>query len=436
MSKLGVALSVMLLVAGASTPAVAQGNAKDKAKRHFAKGFAYYQNGEYLKAVRELRIAYKIRPVPVVLFYIGKTFQASGLHDEAARALCKFLDESTLNNPKRVQASAAIKAMKKTCTAAGTSITPGPGPGLGPGPTTRPDPRRTDPMVRRRRPKVKPGEIIHEPVEDARPGKPLTMEVELPEDFGDWARLYLYYRPKGSEKFFKKMMKSDRRSIYHGCIPRRHMTGNSIQYYIEAVGRTGKRKAGSGTSSSPNIIGLSASNPLQPGGRLRGCPDETTPGPTGPEVTGPGGPTGPTGPMGPTGPTKPTTSSRRFKLYGFIAAAAAGAASFVVGGVLSAQARGKAQEMANAGVHPLGQPRIFDDDIEKIQKQGKALDTGAIVCYIIGGLALVGAAYLGYDLFIKGRSSESAKPTKVTDTLRITPTIGPGSVGLSGGFRF
>ncbi len=432
MSKLGIALSVMLLVTVGSTSAHAQRSAKDRARTHFNKGFAYYQNGDYLKAVRELRIAYKIRPVPVVLFYIGKVFQASGLHGESTRALCKFLDESTLNNPKRTEASAALKAMKKTCGSQSGGITEPVDP-------RRVEPRRVEPTVRRRRPTVKPGEIIHEPVEDARPGKPLTMEVELPEDFGDWARLYLYYRPKGSEKFFKKMMKGDRRSIYHGCIPRRHMVGSSIQYYIEAVGRTGKRKAGSGNSSSPNIIGLSASNPLQPGGRLRGCPDESPTGPTGPGGgTGPTGPTGPGLGTGPTGPTGPAGGSRRLKLYGFIAAAAATAASFAVGIVLTTSARAKALEMANAGAHDpnLAPIRFFDGDIEKIEKQGKAFDSGAIVCYVIAGLAAIGTGYLGYDLFIKSRSKESAKPTKVTDTLRITPSFGPKSVGLSGGFRF
>ena len=46
-------------------------------------------------------------------------------------------------------------------------------------------------------------------------------------------------------------------------------------------------------------------------------------------------------------------------------------------------------------------------------------------------------AYLAYDLFIKNRTrKETAKPEKVTDTLRITPTFGPRSVGVSGGFRF
>ena len=109
MRKLGVALSVLLITTFVGGSALAQTSAKDKARRHFAKGFAYYQNGDYLKAVKELKTAYAIRPVPVVLFYIGKTFQAAGLKDEAVRALRKFLDESTLNNPKRAQAVAALK---------------------------------------------------------------------------------------------------------------------------------------------------------------------------------------------------------------------------------------------------------------------------------------------------------------------------------------
>ena len=432
MTKLGAALSVLLLVAGAASPAVAQTSAKDRARKHFAKGFAYYQNGEYLKAVKELRVAYVIRPVPVVMFYIGKTYQAAGLSDEAARAFWKFLDEATLNNSKRAEAVAALKQMGKPATepkaGIGEPVTP---PTRVVEPTTRPR------VVRRPRRAVKPGQIIHEPVEDARPKRPMTLEAELPEDFGDWARLYLYYRPKGHETFIKKPMKADQRSIYHGCVPARHMMGSSIQYYIEAMGRTGKRKAGSGNASSPNIIALSESAPLQAGGRLKGCPDEAGGG-TGPGVT-PEDPRRVPGylPVTP-GNGAPKVSSRRLKLYGFIGASAASVAAIVVGVVLNISARGKAQEMANAGAHPQGQTPLvfFDGEVERIEKQGKALDAGAIVCYVLGAVAAGGAIYLGLDLWVLGKKKESAHPTSVTDSLRIAPTIGPNTFGLSGGFEF
>ncbi len=438
MRKLGLAVSVLLLTAFSASSAHARASAKDRARRHFAKGFAYYQNGDYLKAVKELKTAYALRPVPVVLFYIGKTFQSAGLVEEAARALWQFLDEATLNNPKREQAKAALKEMGKPMRAPATGIGPGPGPGPGPDVKPRERPRETPRPRRRPKPRVKPGQIIHEPMEDARPGHPLSLEAELPEDFGDWARLYLYYRPKGFEKFFKKPMKPDRRDVYHGCIPKRHLKGTSIQYYIEAVGRTGKRKAGSGTASLPNIIALSPEAPLQPGGRLKGCPDEADrrPGPGAGPGEGPGA--GVTPPPGGGAPGTDRLSKRRLMLYGFIATGAVTVASFVTGAVLSVQARSKAQEMANAGVN--GPVLVFDGEVENIEKQGKALDTGAIFCYVLGGVALAGAAYLGYEYFFGMAPADSEEKPDAPDTKvsrwRITPTIGPQTWGLSGQFQF
>jgi hypothetical protein len=279
---------------------------------------------------------------------------------------------------------------------------------------------------------VKPGEIVHEAVEDARPGRPMVLEAELPEDFGDWARLYLYYRPKGQEAFLKKMMKADKRGIYSGCISKRYMVGGSVQYYIEALGRTGKRKAGSGTSSSPNIVSLSATAPLQSGGRLAECPDEAGAAPAGEDPRRPGG-EGVTPPGG--GEDTPRVGSRKLKLLAFGATVAAVAVTVGAGVGMSLQARSKAQEMANAGVS--GPSIVFDDAVERIQKNGKALDTGAIVCYVLAGLAAGGAGYLTWDLFFKGKKKKKAEESEsVTDTLRITPSLGPQSFGVTGGFQF
>lgn len=430
MRKIGVALTALMLLFGSGAPVSAQTSAKDRARRHFAKGFAYYQNGDYLKAVKELKTAYAIRPVPVVLFYIGKTFQAAGLNQESARAFWQFLDEATLNNPKRAEALAALKQMGKPARAPASGIGPsGPGPQV----TPREGPRVTPPPPRRRRPQVKPGEIIHEPLEDARPSHPMMLEAELPEDFGDWARLYLYYRPKGFEKFFKKPMKVDRRGIYHGCVPARHLKGTSIQYYIEAVGRTGKRKAGSGTASIPNIISLSPSAPLQPGGRLQGCPDEAA----GPAGAGAGsqGPEGQgTKYVPPGGGTHKGAGSHHLKLIGFIAAAAVTVGALGAGIGLTMAARSRAQDMANMAVG--GPSLVFDGNVEQIQKEGKAYDMGAAFCYVLAGLAAAGTGYLLYDVFLKGRSSKPEKSESEAGAFRLTPSIGPTTVGISGELRF
>ena len=134
-------------------------------------------------------------------------------------------------------------------------------------------------------------------------------------------------------------------------------------------------------------------------------------------------------PPGGTGPMDAAAKRRKLMLYGFIATAAVTVASAVTGVVLSISARDKAQEMANAGVN--GPVHVFDGEVEKIQKQGKALDTGAVFCYVLAGLAAGATGYLMYEAFFKGKKE---KPKK--RVWRITPSVGPTSWGLSGQFEF
>jgi hypothetical protein len=135
------------------------------------------------------------------------------------------------------------------------------------------------------------------------------------------------------------------------------------------------------------------------------------------------------------GEDTPRVGSRKLKLLAFGATVAAVAVTVGAGVGMSLQARSKAQEMANAGVS--GPSIVFDDAVERIQKNGKALDTGAIVCYVLAGLAAGGAGYLTWDLFFKGKKKKKAEESEsVTDTLRITPSLGPQSFGVTGGFQF
>jgi hypothetical protein len=92
--------------------------------------------------------------------------------------------------------------------------------------------------------------------------------------------------------------------------------------------------------------------------------------------------------------------------------------------------------MANLGVG--GPTLVFDDQIEKIQKQGKAYDTGAILCYVISGLAAVATGYLVWDIFFKGKKkkAKASSEDEGTTNLRIMPTFGERSVGVTGSFQF
>lgn len=420
-------IALMACVTGLGGQAYGQAKTpKEQAKEAFQKGFAHYQAGQYLQAVRELKKAYNIRPVPLVLFYVGKTYQSAQLTEEAITYFRKFLDEARLTDPRRKEAKEAIKSLGGTLKAK-----PRPGYVTPTRPTTRPTPRpRPRPRPRRIR-RAKPGEIIHEIIEEARPSLPLLVETELPDSI-EWARLYLYYRPPGQSEFEKKLMKPGRRGIYSYLIHHSNLKGRSLQYYIEAVGRTGKRIAGSGTATSPNIILLSATAPMQPGARMDDTGQEDGKGAGGKGIDGGSSTPGPKGGDGKKG--------RPWHLYGAIALTAVTAALVGTGVGLGIQSRYKAQDMADSGTAKLpgggwDYPPfyVFDSSLQNTEDKGKAYEVGSIVCYSLAAVAAGGAVYLWLNHFgIIGSKKEKA----TEKASMVVPILGKGTAGVGYGLNF
>ncbi len=391
---------------------------KELAKEHFNKGYAYYQAGQYLKAVKELKKAYEIRPVPLVLYYIGKTYKEAGLSEEALIYFQRFLDEARLTDPHRKEVEGYIRELGGGKPAPGPTVatTPGPArpaarPVARPQPVARPRPRR----------RVKPGEIIHEPIEEARPNLPLLIEAELPENI-EWARVYVYFRTPGMEDFVKRLMKPDRRGVYSYLIHHSYLRGKSLQYYVEAVGRDGKRIAGSGTASSPNIVLLSPDAPMQPGGRM----DDS-----GLEEEAPAARL-PSAALGGVGRARP---GPRWQLYGAVGLTAATVGLVAAGVALGISSLRRAQTVADAGAardattgayaYPPG--TAFASTLQDYEKEGKTFEVASIVCYVLAAGAAGGATYLWLRYFgvVGGKERQKAQAQ------RVAPILGPKAVGLS-----
>jgi hypothetical protein len=275
--------------------------------------------------------------------------------------------------------------------------------------------------------RVKPGEIIHEIIEEARPNLPLLVEAELPESI-DWARLYLYFRTPGMAEFKKRLMKPGRRGIYSYLIHHNFMQGKSLQYYIEAVGRTGKRIAGSGTATSPNIVLLSEDAPMQPGGRMD---DSGQLAKKGKEQPG--------GTKIPSGPTE--TPKTKWKLYGAVALTATTVAMLASGIALGVQSRYKAQDIADAGTAKIpgggwDYPpyRDYDSGLQDSEDKGKSYEIGSIVCYVLAGVAAGGASYLWMDHFGVFGGEEKPEPEEQTST--IVPILGKNKAGVGYSLEF
>ena len=99
-------IAILVLLAGASTLARAQGGAPPAAdvaaqesrraegKRHFEQGIALYQDGNYNGALAELKAARELGGGPAVLYNMGLSYQALFRYGEAIDTFHLYLEEA------------------------------------------------------------------------------------------------------------------------------------------------------------------------------------------------------------------------------------------------------------------------------------------------------------------------------------------------------
>ncbi len=433
--------AVMITSWMTSTTASAQEPADRKAKatEHFQKGSALYGAGQYLQAIKEFKEAYRLIPKPIILLYIADIYKEAGLTDESITYYRKFLEEARMDDPGRPKAEAALKELGASPTVPEVAPTPVETP-------VQPVETPAQPAEKPTRPRkaFKPGELIHTPLEEAQPNHPAKLEVELPDDIKR-AWVYLYYRTQGQDEYVKVKFKVDKDDVYYYVLPCSVMKGNILQYYIEAVGVSGRKVAGSATAASPYIVDINPSNPLQPGGQLS-CAEAG-------DVSGRETPSGAS--IGGTSPTPGTGEpvKRRPKVF-YIALGTTVATGAMVGlsvlfGTLAAN---NAANLENNQMLPGGNLVVFEKDVANYEKSGKGYQT---TMYITSGLSVVLALASGYlwaDYFGKipaGLSINArlnGSPTAPAPTpapaaadsgeVFVTPLVGEGFLGLGGTIRF
>jgi tetratricopeptide (TPR) repeat protein len=132
-------LAGLLLLSLAALPA-APAHADDKpddqaARNHFDRGAALYQQEQFEEAMREFSTAYELRPLPALLFNIGRCHERLEHWAEAADAFTRYLDVAAdLNPAERAELQARIAVLRGRVERARTSVAaaaPSPAP---PGP--------------------------------------------------------------------------------------------------------------------------------------------------------------------------------------------------------------------------------------------------------------------------------------------------------------
>ncbi len=423
-------------VASAQQKAGAARNPKEEAKQYFNEGYQLYQAGEYLKAVKKLKMAYKLYPNPIILFYIAETYKEAELAEEAVRYYRIFLDNSLPNDPRRPQAEKMIKTLSNQELISEPSR---------PAPAAAPvsKPAKTEKKVEEKEKKhkkvrkLKPGELIHTPLEEAQPGRPARIEAELPEDIKR-AWLYFYYRLPGDAQYTKVKMRVDSNDVYYVVLPCEVMKKGVLHYYIQAIGVNGRPVAHSGEASSPFIIDINEDNPLQPGGKLscdeaRGeAPEEM-----GSTVAGARAKSG-----------KEDMNRRPPVFYFAVGATAASGVLFLTSGVMGYLAMVKAVELADAQQSGNGSGRrAFSGSTADIETAGIAYENTAIITGVMGVLAAGAAGYLWsdylgylpqrYSLFRRPSAAPKAKKDEDSSSaLAVYPLFGDGMYGLGATLGF
>ena len=105
----------ILLVTVATPPALAAGSkadAKRLAKEHFQRAETYYEAGAYAQAVDEYQVAYKLAPLPGLLFDIAKALRMSGDAAGAVEYYQRYLKEEP-SGPGASEAKTQLAALRQ-----------------------------------------------------------------------------------------------------------------------------------------------------------------------------------------------------------------------------------------------------------------------------------------------------------------------------------
>src|SRR6185369_1511617 len=106
-------LSGALLVLGVFATAAYgdEVDAKNQARAHYRAGTAFFEAGDYARAIEEYGAAYKLLPLPDLLFNLAQAQRLKGDNDAAAKLYRQYL-ETKPNGPVADEARARLKELE------------------------------------------------------------------------------------------------------------------------------------------------------------------------------------------------------------------------------------------------------------------------------------------------------------------------------------
>jgi tetratricopeptide (TPR) repeat protein len=81
-----------LVIAVAASSLASEGDTREQARTHFRVGTVFYEGHAYDAAIREYEIAYRLSPLPDLLFNLGQAHRMKGDYKQAAELYKRYLD--------------------------------------------------------------------------------------------------------------------------------------------------------------------------------------------------------------------------------------------------------------------------------------------------------------------------------------------------------
>jgi tetratricopeptide (TPR) repeat protein len=119
----------VLTLAGPAAPARASDDAEARSREAYERGQRHYDLGEFVEAERWFREAYRIAPVPGLLFDVAQALRRQGRCRDAIAAYQTFLRLATDGDPTEV-ARGHVAALEVTCPAPTLAPPPSPAPAV------------------------------------------------------------------------------------------------------------------------------------------------------------------------------------------------------------------------------------------------------------------------------------------------------------------
>jgi tetratricopeptide (TPR) repeat protein len=357
------------------------------AKKRFASGQKLFDSGDFKGAVDEFKEAYRLSHNALLLYNIAFVYDRMGDAALALHFYTRFIDEAEdteKSHDRLTDAGKRAVELRRVLQAAEPAPAPASQPASAPARVVG---------------------LVHEPIDQAPPGRPIDVTARAPDDAG-WT-VVLFYRGAGEDLYQQVKMKPRLGGELVGRIPAAAVRGNAVHYYLAARDPDGKVVASSGKASTPNVVYLDAGAPLhailEPGEAV------------------PSAPAAPAPPRDEPGVPRSPFFYAKWSASGGAAILVGAGAAFALAARSQADTLEKEAAKSRSGDCTPGPPcQFYNAPYKQVEADGRSDQRWGNVLLVAGAATAVGAVLFWY---LDGREQPVVRPTFNPEAVGAAATV-------------